>query len=279
MLDLATKHFNFSGLSSISRLTKDRLYKQRVIFAHVPKSAGTSLSHSLRLRFIFSQFRLLEEESRLAVEGMSPDGWMRFKRQLVAYQAELGTHFIQAHFPVDSAFLDKYVGRYAFVTILRDPVQRVLSAYYFDPRLRQRDPEEFLESPRGFTATHVLCHFFGGLHWDTPQDPEGAALKAVANLQRFAAVGVLENLEGFYEQLRTRLGIRLSIPKRNIGMHRHTEELPPRIIDRIRSMCHQDMRIYRHFCPSSEAESEDRSLAAGGSELRLNLQREETPFA
>lgn len=247
MLNSVVNRFNLTGLSARIRRMKDRLYRERIMFVHVPKSGGTSLSHALRARYPLSYFKLSEEAATVAGQGLSAGQWMALKRRIASYSAETGAHYVQGHFPIDRTFLDTYAGRYHLITLLREPVDRVISHYFFDKRLRRMSFEEFLASPRGFVETRVLALFFGELDWDDPQDPEAATERAIANLERFAVVGILEDQAAFHRALAARTGIRIAIPRRNVGEHRADAAIDPELRRHLAALCAGDIRIYEHF--------------------------------
>lgn len=247
IINSLVNHVNLTGLSGYSQRLKDRLYRQRIIFIHVPKSGGTSLSHTLRARYALSYFKLSEEAARAAGRDLSLGEWMRLKQRVVAYHAADGVHFVQGHVPVDRNFLDNDAAGYKLITLLRNPVDRVISHYFFDRKLRSMTPDNFLDSPRGYVETHVLGHFFGELDWDAPSNPAAAADRAIATLERFAVVGILSAPEAFYGDLKSEVGLNLKLPKRNVGKERTEDVFSPEIIARIEEMCAEDIRIFEHF--------------------------------
>ncbi|MEM9781173.1 MAG: sulfotransferase family 2 domain-containing protein [Pseudomonadota bacterium] len=245
--DVLVKNINFSGLGRVGETLRNRIYKRRIFFAHVPKCGGTSLSHALRIRYPLSYFKLSEEAASASSRDLTTGQWMELKARLVAYHAHCGRHFLQGHIPVTEDYIDRHLTEYNLMTLLRDPVDRVVSHYFFDPRLNKLTPEDFLRHQRGFIETHALCHFFGGLDWDNPGDVGEAEARAMTTLDRFDVVGILEEPAAFERTLREDLGLRLSIPHRNQGTTRAGRSLPPEIMERITEMCEADLRIYRRY--------------------------------
>jgi hypothetical protein len=247
MYNLIVNGINLSGTASILSSARERIYSRRIFFVHVPKCGGTSLSHALRLRYLFSHFRLREEASAAAGQDLTGAEWMAFKRMLVAYHAELGCHYLQGHVSVDSAFLDRYLRKYIFITILREPVSRIVSHYFFDPVLREMSLDEFLKSRRCEIECNVFCHFFGELPWEGGGDRNLAVARGIGNLERFTAVGLVEDMDSLRQRLRKTTGHNISIPKRNIGENKWEKDLPETFLEEIRERSAADRRIYRHF--------------------------------
>lgn len=249
MRTFVVNNINLSGLSQKWRMLRNRIYKNRIVFIHVPKSGGTSFSQVMRALYCLSFFTLDQEASLAAASDLSGGQWMSFKRRLAVYHIAKEIHYIQGHFPIDSAFLDAHLGDYKFVTMLREPVDRVISHYYFDRHILLMSPAEFIESERGLIETRVLCHFFGGLDWDTPGDVDAAAQRAIANLERFSIVGILEDQDNFARQVHEKLGVKLTLPKRNVGVVRRTtcELFGPAEHAQLEALCAADKKIYDHF--------------------------------
>ncbi len=249
MLNTFVKSVNLSGAGQKWRNIKDALYKTKVIFVHVPKSGGTSLSHSFRARYPLSSFKVSEEASSRALYDVSTAEWMRFKRDLMAYHASGGSHYIQGHAPVDHDFISKYADEFQFVTLLRDPIDRFISHYHFDARCRKYPFSEFLETDRGWIESHVLCYFFGEQPWGAKDGIEAAPQRAIENLKKFSVVGILEDQEAFSRACQERLGVKLALPKRNIGGARKEKEYD--ILDadmqKLKEMCALDQAIYDSF--------------------------------
>ncbi|WP_428410147.1 sulfotransferase family 2 domain-containing protein [Hyphococcus sp.] len=249
MLNTLVKSVNLSGAAKKWRSIKDVLYKNKVIFVHVPKCGGTSLSHSFRARYPLSSFKVSEEASSEALRGVSAAEAMRFKRDLMAYHASGGSHYIQGHAPIDQKFISRYGEEFHFITLLRDPIDRFISHYHFDPRCRKIPFSAFLESRRGWVESHVLCYFFGEQPWAARDNIEDAAERAIENLEKFSVVGILEDQKAFSRECRDKLNVRIALPKRNIGSERKQKEYDFSDADmrKLKEMCALDQRIYDHF--------------------------------
>lgn len=247
MISIIGRWIDLSGAGSVARAARDKLYSTHIIFVHVPKSGGTSLSHELRLKYPFSYFRLDEHASRAPADSTGADDWMALKRALIGYHAELGYHFIQGHFCVSEDFMSSYSPPYRFITILRNPIDRLLSIYHFEEELHRLSLQDFIASDRGRIEAQVLGRFFGELDWSLNADLDAGVSRAIANLERFDVVGILEHPERFKAAMHSELGLRLHLPKRNVGRHKRKDPISEETRRRIEAMCRHDLVIYNHF--------------------------------
>jgi hypothetical protein len=104
---------------------------RRLIFLHLPKTGGTSLHHQLGQAF--------------GHQLICPE---RFSRLEILSDEELATYrFFSGHYHFDQIRL--VPGARYVLTVLRDPIERVLSNYYFWRRHRPAIIEAFdLDGPR-----------------------------------------------------------------------------------------------------------------------------------
>lgn len=242
---------DFSGKATlISRLKSFAYGERQILFFHVPKCGGTSLSHYFRLRFAASHFRLREETSSLLVSPHQRSGedWMLCKRNLFLYHALDGKHYVQGHVAYDPLVFAPLRGRAAFVTLLRDPEERVISHYYFDRRLNTLSFSDFLASNRGRSECQIYSHFFGGLPFDSGPATASHRDAAIAALKEFAVVGILELPHLLQRQLQQGLGMSFRLPHRNAGAQREQRASSSSEVEenraKLRELCRYDIEIY-----------------------------------
>lgn len=117
--------------------------KTNIIFLHIPKTAGQSVHHLLE--FLFGK------------TAISP---ARVNEQLVFYSVPQLRDYQVFSGHLDWSMLDCIPApRYVF-TILRQPVDRILSFYFFLRREAQRTPREELKLPHNsgkYAALHSTC--------------------------------------------------------------------------------------------------------------------------
>ena len=165
---------------------------RQLVLLHIPKTAGTTLMTLLIERFAGSGMLLPENGSFV---GTRPEDVLEYR-------------FVSAH--VGTAFIDQMPVRPRVITVLRDPVERSISTYFFmrsvDESLithpavleamahaREVDLPTCLERYPEDAAYHlgdVQTRFLGGLdpHAEAPAD-DASFERAVANLKAIDIVG------------------------------------------------------------------------------------------
>ena len=122
-------------------LLKCQLEKKPAIFVHIQKTAGTSMVDLFRRHYQEKQI-ISHGDYLSGVEHFSFNFW-KINRKVISDFHNI--RFLSGHFGYD--FAKQFMpSRYSF-TFLRDPVERVLSFYYF---CRTRDPHEY--------DIYRLCH-------------------------------------------------------------------------------------------------------------------------
>lgn len=176
---------------------------QPLAFTHIPKTAGTTLNAVLEDAFPGRALFHLQRLSSDDLRGRLAD------RSLHAYGGHLNYLCLSAAF--------SGTGRQPlYITVLRDPIERILSAYSYARETDQARRWHDLASRHdinGFIAAmaeshrHFLvgkqCRFVGAVE-------RADAEEAFESLrQNYAAVGLQSDLEGFLRRLESRLGFRL----------------------------------------------------------------------
>lgn len=238
----------------------DRLHGRNVIFIHIPKCGGTSINRGLRRAYCLSQAQMGAEETRDAlalVENTTSEGeiWQKMPkyRAFLAYYLLLKqTKCLVGHFHFEDTLYETFRGDYAFMTMLRDPVDRFLSHFYFhlDTALEKQCPngrlEEFIEGNSAREFGSMMTQFLSGLPMGSDFHAAEAVEAAKANLDKFDIVGLLDELPDFQQQVSDRLGTRLRIGHQNVGQNRRgsTAEVSPDIMARVRTLCAPDQALY-----------------------------------
>ncbi len=221
------------------------------MFVHVGKTAGTAVREAIGSRFAPDEvcpYRFFKQFDEASSETLSN---YRFFAAHIGFDTatELGTHI---------------------VTVLRDPVDRVLSLYYYwrdvaaqgngrGPTLAKTHRlEEFLE----LSANAVVADVHNTQTWQLAYAHDRATRelvsetrslddvyrRAISNLERFDVVGVQENLGKFVDGLRQRYEWHLpELKSVNVTpSRRRRDELTLPLRRRIHELVAADLELYAH---------------------------------
>ena len=230
-----------------------RSAQKPLVFFHVMKCGGTSVRAGLAAgaagrRRGPNVFELDGAAAKAAAGGGHADEW-QFRDALLPYAlTAMHPSVVLGHF--------RYRDRYAdladdalFVTVLRDPVERMVSLYkwrrYKDgiaaPLSRSFD--QLVSSGRWSKQGQAYVDTFCGRD-DLHARSEEAAAAAVANLRRFAVVGFIEHLDDFSDQVSSCLGREVTIPVLNRSPAPPDAEIDAGIRERAKILCAPDYRVY-----------------------------------
>ncbi|MEO8548280.1 MAG: sulfotransferase family 2 domain-containing protein [Sphingomicrobium sp.] len=235
----------------------DLLCGRPVVFHHVPKCGGTSLGRALRRAYILSQGTVTPHESlkafnaaqnagrRLAIGHVS-----ELREMMLLYMLYSHTRCVSAHIPFSDAAYEEFADRYLFVTILRDPVDRFISNYYWShkhPKGLNYIPEpfeEFVLSERARLSGSTYVRYFCG---EPGQEFSAKHVDAaIRNLHRMNCVGFLDEVGRFEAALQTLTGRPLKIGRENVGNTGAKRDaiLSGALRDRVLEACSLDREIW-----------------------------------
>lgn len=204
----------------------------KIIYIHVPKCGGSSFGAALRLRFLLSQSTIDLTQS-YAQRQTQLHQLITRRIRMIAGHVQYNPH------------LHAYAARdYAYVTLLRDPVERFVSHYNYVQRHHpdpQRAPtlDRFVDTPDAVRLGTQYLFYFAG----PPKSGQNAITQAISNLGRFTVVGNLAEPDRFADRLRNLIGTPLPRWRRNTAPN--PTQVPSHLRARIEELCAPDIRIFQ----------------------------------
>jgi hypothetical protein len=230
----------------------------RIFFLHIPKCGGTSVDNAIARLFPSSNRARLAAEASFRAARLLEQPLDTYREQLLLYMlSQSRNRFVIGHFSWSEIAYRTFHPEWKFITILRDPVARWFSTYFYNrykngdhTRIDSELPE-FLESPAGIGAGRQFVQKFAAVELRRgPSDEEALAARqasARANLAKFDLVGFVEHLDAFSQRFYD-----LFARKLEIGVERESprsrdlreREMTPEVVERVRKICRPDLEFY-----------------------------------
>jgi hypothetical protein len=239
----------------------DAVIPQKVVFHHVPKCGGTSVSRALRWRYLLSQGTISPESSyrafkaftgRVDREKMLVDV-SDLREQMLLYLLYEGVSCVTPHVRYSEQANKLFHEQYKFITTLREPISRFISHYFWSygkqhAHGRIDEPiEEFIETERAKRLGATYPIYFSGLPVTADFTSSEAVQTAIANLKKFAVVGKLDNLSLFSKNIKNELGVRIRIGHENRSRRSPSEvkkAITPEVRQKIIELCQPDIQVW-----------------------------------
>ncbi len=241
---------------------RERFNKQ-ICFVHLPKCGGKSFDEALWRFDPFSHVSIKSapsfEAATLLYQLDDPtandfDQVLRFREYILLYWMYENVRFISGHVSFSETAYQTFRDRYAFITLLRHPVKRWISLYFYHryktiqtPTMLEDDIQTFLQSQRGKNQGYRYIHMLGGIRDDGDYRSPQAIAQAKANLHKFVLVGCLEHLGVFQAQFQQTFGVKLKFPRKNRNPKSRAfidSIVTDDIVNEVTAICQPDIELY-----------------------------------
>ena len=244
-----------------------------IVFLHIPKAAGSTLHH------IFD--KAYRKDEVFTIDGMEPfESMDRFKKLPVENRSKI--RLLKGHLPFGlHSFLPSF---HSYITLLRDPVERVVSYYYYV--LRNKDHYlhdrvkgtgmtmgDFVHSRITTEINDFQVRMISGAlnDYGFGKCPDELLPLALDNLDKyFSVVGLVEYFDETLLLMRETLDWKF-LPiykKKNVTRGRKaSKDLDSDIVDHIKELNQLDCKLYDHV--ASNFQNELNSIKFFSSKLLL----------
>ena len=248
--------------------------KENIFYLHIPKCGGTSLNNALQKCYFNwslsdtnnivnldapASWEAIEKSKNLGLKPDTVDDYqvMKFREELLLYHmSQRHIRFISGHFPFSSQAHDSFSSQYAFITILRNPVDRWISSYFYN-RNRQNyqyrkiemSIEEYLESDYGCSQGYEYAKFLAGVEEEGKYMTTQSINRAKENIHKFRLIGFLEDMKTFSIEFENIFGRKLNIGFLNQKSTSENSDLQivlEKFQDKIKNICQPDIEIYEY---------------------------------
>lgn len=223
---------------------------QKILFDHLPKCGGTSVN-----AFILGHYpkrKVFSINGRNPIESISEFKKMsQFDRYKYDYVQGHGAH----------ALLDYVHPEFIKVTMLREPIDRIVSLYYYIRRTKTHflysdvyetnmSLGEFAASGLSEWISNFYTTYFSGLTLDDVKENEEEAVTKAYNsiMERYDIIGFLDNSSFFIQKIASRGGL---MPLNHLARTNRTEGRPEvcnlenEVIQQIKQSNYLDIVLYR----------------------------------
>lgn len=249
-------------LKTVNAKTLDK----KICYIHVAKCGGTSIIDAIKKQYRLRD-RLLRKRNFINLNASaSLRGSEIFNENLWAYRGKLSIYFlsirsnkfVSGHFPFSDLAMSHYRDEWNFITILRHPVDRWFSHYFFN-RYKKEDHfqtnlflEEYVDSDDGKSLGSLYHKIFYGKCDDEKINSHESYLKVIGNINELACVGVVEHMDIFCRDFNKIFGAKLDVKdikrknKNPLPIKNQSEMITDSILEKVENICRPDLKIYNY---------------------------------
>lgn len=257
------------AIAAISSNIFDGSLDAKICFVHLHKCGGTSIAQAIKS--CYQSFSSITDKNTFHLNGTAASNAAhksfenhlrsededyllgKFREHLLLYHmCQSKIKYVAGHFSFSEIAYQNFSKQYAFITVLRDPVKRWISAYLYNRYVVSKldqDFSDFLNSERAIKGGCLYVKSIGGLNKTGDYTSEAAIKRAKENLHKFSIIGFLEHKEAFSKQFEKQFGRKLKIRKYN--QNHNSKDFKESLISeeteaKIREICRPDIEVYQY---------------------------------
>ena len=237
--------------------------KKKICYIHVAKCGGTSISSAIKERYSIKDrflrnnaFINLNAGPSLKSAQILNEGLWAYREKLLIYFLSQGhCTFVSGHFPFSDLAMKHFGDEYDFITIIRHPVERWFSHYFFN-RYKKSDHykttlslEEYIDSEDGRSLGSFYHTLFYGKCDEEMGNFNESYLKIISNFDKFACIGVTEHMDIFCRDFNRYFGVEINIERKNknpLNKNDRSKLITETIRKKVEKICEPDLKIYNY---------------------------------
>lgn len=241
-------HINKCGGSSINQAVKSCYYTWNI-------REDNRLAHLKAIPSFIGAKLKAEKDNYLLNDEIDDEVLMFRENILLYYMSQNDVKYISGHFSFSEKAYRYFSQKYAFITVLREPVSRWISSYFYN-RYKSinyckitTDIQDYVQSELGQSHGREYIKLLVDPYERKNYTSEQAIEKAKQNLHKFTLVGCLEYQKEFIQQFQERFGQQLIIPKINKSPKSNSYQksiVTDEIKEKIKEICQPDLEIYQY---------------------------------
>lgn len=245
--------------------------QNKIFFLHFFKCGGTSIARSIKscyLDFKLGMNRRIfhlnggaaKNATQKIIDGAElleqiDDKYLSWKLReylLLYHMSQEQTQYIAGHFRFSETAYQNFADKYAFITVLRDPVERFISSYFYKRYKTGKlelEFDEYLDSENCLGDGSLYVQSLCGLEHLEDGTSDRAIALAKTNLHKFKIIGLLEYQAQFLNQFEEQFGRRLRIAVSNKSPKSEAFKksiVTPEMREKIAEICQPDAEIYQY---------------------------------
>lgn len=233
---------------SVHRCSQEPYNGPKLAYIHIAKCGGISIDTALRNAFAKPKQRRIDRQSTLVtslssftqnIENLESacdfsEHHAATLQNILHYHLGLNWQYVSGHVAANHQILSTYKSDYAFVTMLRNPVERFISNYIYNKltnimaimppnsisNIETADSliteaKQILNSRRGWHMANAPTMCITGKFPNNAEQAKELTSEFAANLSQFKVVGFLSQLEKFTTDIEKLTARKINIPHKN----------------------------------------------------------------